>query len=98
MILSWLGGKNLYAMAALVVLGGVIVTGLFSAGARHERRKAEAETAKVNVPIAEQRGQDEAQVPANDEAGKAAASAVAGAVKQQCIITGETARLLASLR
>ena len=86
--------KNLW----LLGIGAAFVAAVFFTGVKYDQMKDAAEIAEVNVPLAKLSGQDEAQVPANEEAGKAAASAVAGAVKQQCIITAETARLMVSLK
>jgi hypothetical protein len=96
--MPWLKSLNLYAIGVLVVLGGVIVAGIFNAGEQHNQMKHDGATAKVNIPIVEDRGKDEAEVPANDQAGKATADAVAGAVSQTCVLTPETVKLLAGLR
>jgi hypothetical protein len=94
----WLKSLNLYAVVALIGLGGVIVSGIFIAGERHNQRKHEAAAARINVPLAEMRGRDEAEVAAETRAAKATDDAIAGAVQQQCILTEDTARLLASVR
>jgi hypothetical protein len=89
---------NLSAMAALVVLGGMAVAGIFMAGARHNELRHEAATAEVNAPIIEQRGKDEAELAAEKAAAERADAAVAGAISQVCPVTEETARLLASVK
>jgi hypothetical protein len=92
--LPWLKSTNLWLAAGILAM--VIL--VFTAGERHESRKAASELAKVNVPLAKLSGTDAAEVPANDEAGKTTADAVAGAVSQTCPLTPESARLLASVR
>jgi hypothetical protein len=89
---------NLYAMLALVVLGGTIVTGIFMAGARHNELRHEAAAAEVNAPIIEQRGKDEAELAAEKAAAERADAAVAGAISQVCPVTEATANLLASVK
>jgi hypothetical protein len=90
--------KNIIALGALVVLGGLIVSGIYMAGVRHEQRKWALEMADRNKDLAEQRGKDEAEIAAGDKAGKAADAVVAGAVSQSCVLTEQTAKLLASVR
>lgn len=89
---------NLYAYGALVALGALIVVGIFNAGARHNQMRHDSATAKVNLPIVEQRGKDEAEIAAEAEASKKSDAVVAGAISQQCVLTSETAKLLASVR
>lgn len=94
----WLKSLNLYAMGALFILGAAAVSGIYLKGARDEQRKWALEMAERNKPILEQRGKDEAEVPANDAAGEHTAAVVAGAVKQECVLTPETVRLFAGIR
>lgn len=89
---------NAYKNLVLLGIGAAFIAAVFFTGVKYEQRKDAAEIAEVNVPLAKLSGQDEAQVPANEEAGKAADAVVAGAVGQQCILTDQTARLLASVR
>lgn len=97
----WLKSINLYAVAALVILGGVIVAGIFHAGVKHERNKNAAENAETNTVIVGDRGKDEAEIQAQD----AAAAKIDAAVKkelelkanQRFILDEDTARLLNSV-
>lgn len=89
---------NLYAFIALVGLGGVIVSGIFMAGKKAEKNSVAAEIARVNVPLAEQRGKDEAELASNDAMAKVTDAAVRAELKQTCILTEETVTLLAKLK
>lgn len=96
--MPWLKSINLYAIVALVILGGVIVTGIFRAGVKHERNKNAAETAEVNTVIVGDRGKDEAELSASDaEAAKIDAAVKAG-VKQKLILDETTAKALDSVK
>jgi hypothetical protein len=90
--------KNVIAIGALIALGGLIVTGIYTAGIRHEQRKWALEMASRNAPILEQRGKDEAELAAGAEAAKAVDTAVAAGVTQSCILTPQSAKLLAEVR
>ena len=97
-MIPWIKSPNLYAMAALVILGGVIVAGIFQAGVKHERNKVNARTMEVNSKIVSARAHDEAQLAAEAaEAVKTDAEVRAG-ITQKCELTEETARLLAKIR
>lgn len=89
---------NIYGYAAVAILGGLIVIGLFNAGARHNQMQHDNATAQVNAPILEQRGKDEAELAAEAAAAKNTDAAVAGAISQMCPATAETVRLMASVR
>jgi hypothetical protein len=86
-----MGGKNLYAGIALVVVGGMIVAGIFNMGRRFEKGENAAELAAVNAPIVEQRGKDEAEIAANDKAGKDVDETVKANLKQTLILDKDTA-------
>lgn len=90
--------KNVIAIGALIALGGLIVTGIYTAGIRHEQRKWALEMASRNAPILEQRGKDEAELAAGAEAAKAVDTAVAAGVTMACPLNEATARLLASVK
>ena len=90
--------KNLWLLGVAILLGGAIVSGIYLKGARDEQRKWALEMAERNKELAALSGKDEAEVSANDEAGKVADAVVAGAVSQVCPVTADTARLLASVR
>jgi hypothetical protein len=94
MLLPWLKSPNLWLVAGILAMVLVI----FSAGQRYEERKTEAEVAAVNVPIAEQRGKDEAEVAAEAAAAKTSDAVVSEAIKQTCVLTAETAKLLGEVR
>lgn len=94
----WLKSLNLYAMVALVVLGGVIVTGIFRAGANYNEAKHERATEKINKVIVEDRGKDEAEISAEAAANAKIDEAVKAALKQRFVLDEETAALLASVR
>lgn len=94
----WLKSINLYATVALIALGGAIVSGLYIKGYRDAQRKWALEMADKNKEIAKQAGKDEAEVSANDKAGEVADAVVAGAVAQTCVLTDQTAKLLASVK
>lgn len=98
MILPWLMGKNLYAIVGLIALGGAIVSGLYIKGYRDAQRKWALEMADRNKELAALSGKDEAEIAAEDKAAKATDAAVSGAISQVCVITPETARLMASIR
>jgi outer membrane murein-binding lipoprotein Lpp len=95
MIFSWL---NAYKNVLLIAIGAAVVGLIFTAGIRHEARKHEAATARVNLPIVEARGRDEAEIAANDQAAKVADAAVAAGVTQTCPLNAPTAKLLAEVR
>lgn len=93
--LSWLNAtKNLWLIGA----GAALVMGIFVAGQVHEKRKTEAEIAAVNVPIAEQRGKDEAEIAAERDAASRTDAVVSANLKQSLILNEETARLVNSVR
>src|SRR5262245_34728788 len=97
--LSWLNAtKNLWLLGIAVALGGAIVSGIYMSGVRHEQRKWALEMAERNKPILEQRGKDEAEIASGEEAGKAVDAAVKGSLSQACVLTPETAKLLASVK
>jgi hypothetical protein len=96
-MLPWLAGKNLYAMLALVAVGGMIVTGIYTSGQRAERNKQAAEMAKINAPIIEQRAKDEAELAAEALGAEMAAKAFASAPRQSLILNEETAKALGSV-
>jgi hypothetical protein len=98
MLSPWLKSINLYAMLALVAVGGLIVTGIFRAGVKYEQRKDEAEMAKINAPIIEQRGKDEADLTAEAKAAETIDAAVKANIKQKLVLDQDTARLLGSIR
>jgi hypothetical protein len=94
--------KNIIAVVGLVMLGGMIVTGLYTAGQRAERNKQAAEVGKVNTVIVEDRGKDEAEIAASDAEAKKIDAAVAKQLElkmnQRFILDEETAKLLGSVR
>jgi hypothetical protein len=98
MILPWLKSINIWLAVAFVLLGAAIVSGAYISGIRHEQRIWALEMAARNKPIAEQRGRDEVEVPAEDARLEAKVGEVSAAVTQSCVLTPETARLLSSLR
>lgn len=87
----WLKSLNLYAMVALVVLGGVIVTGIFRAGANYNEAKHERATEKINKVIVEDRGKDEAEIAAEAKAGAEVDETVHANLKQTFILDSDTA-------
>ena len=89
---------NLYAMAALVILGGVIVAGIFQAGVKHERNKVAARTAELNTELVGLRAEDRAALAAEADRAKAVDAEVAAGISQTCPLTEETAALLAKVR
>jgi hypothetical protein len=97
-MIPWIKSPNLYAMAALVILGGVIVAGIFQAGVKHERNEVNARTMEVNTKIVEARAEDRAALAAEAaEAVKTDAEVRAG-ITQACVLTEETAKLLALVK
>lgn len=94
----WLRSLNLYAVIALVALGGTIVTGIYMAGARNERNKVIAETMTLNTKIIEARAEDRAAIAADAARAAKTDAEVKAAVRQKLILTKETARLLASVK
>ena len=94
----WLKSLNLYAMVALVALGGLIVTGIFRAGVKHERNKNAAETGEVNVVIVGDRGKDEAEIPALDAEAAKIDAAVKAALKARFVLDEETASALSMVK
>jgi hypothetical protein len=94
--------KNIIAVVGLVMLGGMIVTGLYTAGQRAERNKQAAEVAKVNSVIVEDRGKDEAEIAASDKRAQEIDAAVKKELElkanQRFILDEETAKLLGSVR
>lgn len=89
---------NAYKNLVLLGVGAAFVAAVFFTGVKYEQRKDDAEIAAVNVPLAKQAGKDEAEVAANDEAGKATDAVVAGAIAQTCVLTPETVKMLAGLK
>ena len=94
MITPWLKSPNLYAVLAILALVVVI----YSAGGGHERRKADAVVAKVNKPILEQRGKDEAELAAEADKAKTVDELVKAALSKRFILDAETAALLAKVK
>jgi hypothetical protein len=96
--MSLLKLPNFYAIVAAVIVGGLIVTGIFRAGVKYEQRKDAAEMAAINAPIVEQRGKDEAEMTAEDKKAKEIDAAVKAALNQRFILDGDTIKLLNSVR
>jgi hypothetical protein len=90
-MLPWIVGKNVYAVVALVAIGAMIITAPYIAGRRAERNKQAAEIAKTNSVIVEARGKDEAEIAANDKAGKEVDETVKANLKQTFIMDKDTA-------
>jgi uncharacterized membrane protein affecting hemolysin expression len=89
---------NFYAYGLLAFVVVLIVTGIYTAGQRAERNKQAAEMAKINAPIIEQRGKDEAEIKANEQAAETVDAAVKAKIKQTLILDGETAVWLGMVR
>jgi hypothetical protein len=89
---------NFYAIGLAVIVGGLIVTGIFRAGVKYEQRKDEAEMAKINAPIIEQRGKDETELAAEAKAAETIDAAVKAKLKQTLILDGETATWLGMVK
>jgi hypothetical protein len=83
--------KNIIAVVGLVMLGGMIVTGIYTAGQRAERNKTAAEMAPINTSIVADRGKDEAEIAANEKAGSEVDATVKANLKQTFIIEDQTA-------
>jgi hypothetical protein len=96
MLSLWMKSINLYAMLALVAVGGLIVTGIYTSGQRAERNKQAAEMAAINAPIIEQRAKDEAELAAEAFAAEMRDKVFASAPRQQLILDAETAKALSS--
>lgn len=94
----WLKSPNFYAIGLLVFLGAGILIATFVVGVRYERRGNASEIADTNVPLAHQRGKDEAELSAEDKTAKAVDEAVRKALSKRFILDAETARLLSSVR
>ena len=97
--LSWLNAtKNIWLAGILIMLGGAIVAGIFQVGVRHERNKVTAETAGLNTQLAGLKAKDRAEMEVEAEKAKATDASVSASLKQQCLLTEETARLLDTVR
>jgi hypothetical protein len=83
-----------YAIGLAVIVGGVIVTGIYTAGQRSERNKTAAEMAAINAPIIEQRAKDEAELAAEAFAAEMRDKVFASAPRQQFILDDATAKAL----
>lgn len=93
-MLPWLKSTNLWLAASIVAMVVIV----FMAGERHERRKNAAELAERNIPLAEMRGRDEAEIPAENKRLEETAAGASQAVTQSCPVTAETARLIAAVK
>lgn len=89
---------NFYAVVALLAVGGLIVTGIFRVGANYNEGKHVQATAETNAVIVEDRGKDEAELTAAAETAKHLDGVTRGLLKQQLILTEETAVLLGGVR
>lgn len=94
--------KAIVGYVALVLLGVTIVSGSYISGQRAERNKQAAEIAKVNAPIIEQRGKDEAELAAQEEAAKRIDAAVKAELElkknERFILDPDTAKLLGAVK
>jgi hypothetical protein len=90
--------KNIIAVVGLVMLGGMIVTGIYTAGQRAERNKTVAEMAPINTSIVADRGKDEVELAAEAFAAEMRDKVFASAPRQQFILDAETAKLLGSVK
>jgi hypothetical protein len=90
-LLPWLKSINLW-----------LIVGAFSFGVfvtlNYEKRKDAAEMAELNLPLAEMRGKDEAEIPAEAARLDTAVKEAAAGVAQQCVITAETALALGRVK
>ena len=96
--MSWLKSPNLYAMAVLVILGGVIVSGIFQAGVKHERNKVAARTAELNTKLAGLKAEDRVALAAEAARAVKTDAEVTAGITQVCPLTEETATLLAKVK
>ncbi len=96
--MSLLKLPNFYAYALAIAVGGLIVTGLYTAGQRAERNKQAAEMAAINAPIIEQRAKDEAELSADAKKAKEIDTAVKAALNQRFILDEDTGKLLNSVK
>lgn len=92
-LMPFLSKNGILALAAV----GFTVF-IYMAGGSHERRKIDSEVAAVNVPIAEQRGKDEAETKAGAEKAAATDANVSASLTQSCVLTEETARKLLAVK
>lgn len=90
----WLKSINLYAALGLVLVGGLIVTGIFNAGANYNEGKHERATAQTNTLIVEQRGKDEVEMAAEKLAAEMRDKVFASSPRQKLILDEATAKLL----
>jgi len=102
MMLNLLRLPNFWAIGLAVIVGGLVVTGIFRAGVKHERNKQVAETAETNKSIVEDRGKDEAEISAEAAANAKIDAEVQKQLKlkanERFILDEETAALLASVK
>jgi hypothetical protein len=96
--MAWLKLPTFYAIVLAVAVGGLIVTGIFRAGVKYEQRKDEAEMAKINAPIIEQRGKDEAEIAAEAKAAETIDAAVKANIKQKFVLDQDTAQWLGAVK
>lgn len=89
---------NFYAIGLAVIVGGLIVTGIFRAGIKYERGNNAAELAGTNTAITEQRGKDEAQMAAEAVTAAKIDAAVKAALKQRFILDEKTIQALNSVK
>jgi hypothetical protein len=90
--------KNIIAVVGLVMLGGLIVTGIYTAGQRAERNKTAAEMAPINTSIVADRGKDEAEIASDAKDADKIDAAVKAALNARFILDEDTAKLLGSVK
>jgi hypothetical protein len=83
-----------YAIGLAVIVGGVIVAGIFRAGANYNEAGHKEAAVETNKVIVEARGKDEAELAAEAFAAEMRDKVFASAPRQQFILDDATAKAL----